>query len=212
VSNHPYPDAPRLIAKARGGIATYSEPHPRGFSSLDRFFALWRALEYLGQQYEDRSRDLLDGLVEEESSADLVQTNERLRKLGRGFDALIQLGDSALTAYCDQDLPFEKREPAKHHLRSCIGALRQQRPGDRLSPSIRKAAVHVINSLRNAAVHTGAMSEAPTESPFPAGAALLDRLVCRLYGEVADYSLADVQNAIDYYAHRQATRTPSWDA
>lgn len=206
-SSIPYPDAVRLLAKARGGVA-YATEHPRGYSALDRYQNLWRAWEFLAKEAGVEPASSLQtqlDILAKETDVDLVSG---LRDLGRSFQEVAKQGDNSLQGYIDSDLPFPEHTRALHLLKKNVATLARVRPADHLTREIREAAVHTLVALRNSVSHTGAMSTSVTSAPFPNGCAVLDRLACVAYGQLAGIGREDVERFIR--ESKTETRAPKW--
>jgi hypothetical protein len=193
----PYADAPRLIAKARGG-ESYGQPHPKGLSALDRYQQLWRALEYCAKERGSLVFDLLQEMMGKvaQSSATVAA---QVRGLGLVLAAQVRERPRSLREYCDEKLTSTSLDEAEHMLRRAVTAVAAQRPGDRLNADTRTASVRILVALRNAIAHTGAMSTSLSGRPYPEGCELLDPLVCASYAALAGMSSTEVEEAISHF-------------
>jgi hypothetical protein len=167
----PQPDVPRLIMRAREGGA-YDRRNVR--SPLERFTALWKALEYLSRPNKELEAVLERGLLrlDHEMKSTLMELGLALWKLSKSSTATFATLIPENTRGADRDVKFKHRAAV----------------AKKTSQGEFEGTTMLLQGLRNAAVHAKMMTNDRDVAPiFVLGCQVLDSIVTAAY--VSEFEL-----------------------
>jgi hypothetical protein len=141
---------------------------------------------------------------------DSIRTNQLIRAVGFGFKPVLDGGEGLLRTYVDTNRSFAEQQRDLNYVRRDAKTLQVQRPGDDPSLETRKAAAFILTALRNAVMHSKAMSGKPGSEPFAPGCALLDPIVSQAWQRLSHATEEQFERAVAHFGGSNGPSRPQW--